>query len=66
MRYLVFIFNCAKVNTVQSVENVNLENYPFADENFSISEETTNLIVNEINQLKNIQSHQKVRCSRNR
>ena len=43
---------------VHSLENVDLENYPFADENFSISEETTNLIVNEINQLKNIQSRQ--------
>jgi surface carbohydrate biosynthesis protein len=43
---------------IHSLENVDLENYPFADENFSISEETTNLIVNEINQLKNIQSRQ--------
>ncbi|MDP7197820.1 MAG: hypothetical protein QF864_16750, partial [SAR202 cluster bacterium] len=41
-----------------SLGNVDLENYPFAEKYFSISEGITKLIVNEINQLSNIQPRQ--------
>ena len=46
------------INNMDSLENVDLKNYPFAEKYFSISEGITKLIVNEINQLSNIQPRQ--------